>query len=112
VHRSRVEEIPEQFFKMHEAEGTPNSETHISLLEQRGELGLYQLEPVTGRRHQLRVHMASLGIPILNDLFYPHAVPVGVADDLDKPLKLLARSLFFIDPLDGSERHFVSQRSL
>ena len=112
VHRSRVEEIPEQFFKMHEAEGTPNSETHISLLEQRGELGLYQLEPVTGRRHQLRVHMASLGIPILNDLFYPHAVPAGVADDLDKPLKLLARSLFFIDPLDGSERHFVSQRSL
>ena len=112
VHRSRVEEIPEQFFKMHEAEGTPNSETHISLLEQRGEFGLYQLEPVTGRRHQLRVHMASLGIPILNDLFYPHAVPVGVADDLDKPLKLLARSLFFIDPLDGRERHFVSQRSL
>ena len=40
------------------------------------------------------------------------AVPVGVADDLDKPLKLLARSLFFIDPLDGRERHFVSQRSL
>ncbi|TWC71802.1 pseudouridine synthase [Herbaspirillum sp. SJZ099] len=112
VHRSRVEEIPGQFFKMHEAPGEPNSETHISLVEPRGELGLYRLEPVTGRRHQLRVHMASLGIPILNDLFYPEAVPVGVADDLDKPLKLLARSLFFIDPLDGSERHFRSERTL
>ncbi|HCT24659.1 MAG TPA: pseudouridine synthase [Stenotrophomonas sp.] len=112
VHRSRVEEIPGQFFKMYEAPGEPNSETHISLAEPRGEQGLYRLEPVTGRRHQLRVHMASLGIPILNDLFYPDAVPVGVADDLDKPLKLLARSLFFIDPLDGSERHFHSERTL
>lgn len=112
VHRSRVEEIPEQFFKMHEVPGTPNSETHISLLERRGDHALYQLEPVTGRRHQLRVHMAALGVPILNDLFYPQAVPVGVADALDKPLKLLARSLFFIDPLDGRERHFVSERQL
>ena len=112
IHRSRVEEIPEQFFKMHEAPGEPNSETYISLLEARGALGLYRLEPVTGRRHQLRVHMASLGIPIVNDLFYPDAVPVGVADELDKPLKLLARSLFFMDPLDGRERHFQSGRTL
>lgn len=112
VHRSRVEEIPEQFFKMYEAEGTPNSETHISLIEARGDLGLYRLEPVTGRRHQLRVHMAALGIPIQNDLFYPNAVPVGVADDFSKPLKLLARSLFFVDPLDGRERFFESARQL
>jgi tRNA pseudouridine32 synthase/23S rRNA pseudouridine746 synthase len=112
VHRSRVEEIPEQFFKMYEAPGEPNSETYISLIEARGALGLYRLEPVTGRRHQLRVHMAALGIPIVNDLFYPDAVPAGVADELDKPLKLLARSLFFMDPLDGRERHFQSGRTL
>lgn len=112
VRRSRIEEIPGQFFKMHEAPGEPNSETYVSLIEARGELGLYRLEPVTGRRHQLRVHMAALGMPIVNDLFYPDAVPVGVADDLDKPLKLLARSLFFMDPLDGSERFFESGRQL
>ncbi|WDZ94431.1 pseudouridine synthase [Herbaspirillum sp. WKF16] len=112
VHRSRVVEMPGQFFRMHEAPGEPNSETHLSLIEARGALGLYRLEPVTGRRHQLRVHMAALGIPIVNDLFYPDAVPAGVADRLDQPLKLLARSLFFIDPLDGSERFFESERQL
>lgn len=112
VRRSRIEEIPGQFFKMHEAPGAPNSETWISLIEPRDDLGLYQLQPVTGRRHQLRVHMAAIGRPIQNDLFYPDAVPVGVADDLARPLKLLARSLFFLDPLDGRERYFQSQRQL
>jgi tRNA pseudouridine32 synthase/23S rRNA pseudouridine746 synthase len=111
VYRSRVVE-DEKFFRMREIEGEPNSETAISLIEAREALGLYKLQPVTGRRHQLRVHMAALGMPLVNDLFYPNAVPAGVADDLDKPLKLLARSLSFIDPLDGSERHFESERSL
>jgi tRNA pseudouridine32 synthase/23S rRNA pseudouridine746 synthase len=112
VHRSRVEEIPGQFFRMHEVDGEPNAESRISLIEARGELGLYRLQPVTGRRHQLRVHMAGLGMPIVNDLFYPQPVPVGVADDLDRPLKLLARSLSFIDPLDQSPRQFDSLRVL
>ncbi|EJN06919.1 pseudouridine synthase [Herbaspirillum sp. YR522] len=112
LHRSRMEEIPGQFFRMHEVDGEPNAETRISLIEPRGQWGLYRLEPVTGRRHQLRVHMAGLGMPIVNDLFYPQPVPVGVADDLDRPLKLLARSLSFIDPLDQSPRHFESRRAL
>ncbi|MFL9925936.1 pseudouridine synthase [Herbaspirillum lusitanum] len=111
VYRSRVVE-DEKFFRMREIEGEPNSETAISLIEAREALGLYKLQPVTGRRHQLRVHMAALGMPLVNDLFYPTSVPAGVADDLDRPLKLLARSLSFIDPLDGSERHFESERSL
>jgi tRNA pseudouridine32 synthase/23S rRNA pseudouridine746 synthase len=111
VHCSRLVDA-DKFFLMREVAGTPNSETHIDLIERRGELGLYRLNPVTGRKHQLRVHMASLGVPILNDQFYPVTVPAGASDNYDAPLKLLARSISFIDPLDGQARHFESQRSL
>ena len=94
-----------------EAPGEANSETVITPLEQRGEHVLYRLEPLTGRKHQLRLHMASLGIPIVNDAFYPDALPCK-GDDLSTPLKLLARSLRFTDPLDGAARHFTSLRQL
>jgi tRNA pseudouridine32 synthase/23S rRNA pseudouridine746 synthase len=99
------------FFRMQEEPGVPNSETIITLREERGELALYELRPITGRKHQLRLHMASLGIPILNDGFYPVALPCK-ADDVSAPLKLLARSLSFIDPLSSKYREFHSQRCL
>ncbi len=101
----------EQFFRMKEVEGEPNSETHIALISQHALLGLYRLQPVTGKMHQLRVHMHALGIPILNDRFYPCALP-SVDDDFSAPLKLLARSLAFDDPCTGKARNFVSQLSL
>lgn len=110
TYRSRmVDGTP--FFRMEEAPGAPNSETVITPLERRGELMLYQLKPITGRKHQLRLHMAALGIPIVNDVFYPDALPCK-ADDVSAPLKLLARSIQFIDPLTGKERQFKSQRTL
>lgn len=110
TYRSRmVDGTP--FFRMREAPGEANSETVITPLEQRGEHVLYRLEPLTGRKHQLRLHMASLGIPIVNDAFYPDALPCK-GDDLSTPLKLLARSLRFTDPLDGAARHFTSLRQL
>jgi tRNA pseudouridine32 synthase/23S rRNA pseudouridine746 synthase len=52
--------------------------------------------------------MASLGIPIVNDAFYPQALPCK-ADDVSSPLKLLSRSVRFIDPLSGETRHFASR---
>ena len=110
IHRSRMVEGG-HFFVMKEIEGEPNSETHINVLEHRSDASLYQLQPVTGKKHQLRVHMASLGIPIMNDIFYPETLPCK-GDDFSAPLKLLARSIAFEDPISGEMREFSSLRSL
>lgn len=101
----------DRFFRMKEEAGEPNSETTISLLRAVDDYALYQLQPVTGKMHQLRVHMNSIGLPILNDGFYPHALPCK-GNDFSSPLKLLARSLAFTDPVTGELRFFESQRHL
>ena len=90
-----------------EEPGEPNAET---LIEHLGD-GLYRLTPRTGRTHQLRVHMASLGLPIDNDPLYPDVVDVA-PDDFSRPMQLLAHSLEFRDPLSGNQRVFVSRRTL
>jgi tRNA pseudouridine32 synthase/23S rRNA pseudouridine746 synthase len=110
TYRSRMVD-GDKFFLMKEAPGEPNSETRIELIEHRADATLYRLFPHTGRKHQLRLHLASLGVPILNDAFYPVAQPVG-PDDLSKPLQLLARAIEFTDPLTGVQRRFTSQRRL
>lgn len=99
------------FFRMEEGAGTPNTETRIEVLERRDELWRYQLFPVTGKKHQLRVHLAALGAGICNDPFYPLLVDKPV-DDFSCPLKLLAEWLSFIDPVTGSHREFHSQLTL
>ena len=101
----------EPFFRMKEVEGTSNSETHIEVLESVGEITRYQLRPLTGRKHQLRIHLAALGIPIINDRLYPDVQP-SAADDFSLPLKLLAKAISFQDPLTGQNRHFTSNREL
>ncbi len=107
---SRIER-DEQFFRVKEVDGEPNAFSRIEVIERRGEHALYRLLPSTGKMHQLRVHMNSLGIPILNDGFYPVALPCK-GDDFSSPLKLLARSLSFTDPVSGDARRFESQRQL
>jgi tRNA pseudouridine32 synthase/23S rRNA pseudouridine746 synthase len=69
------------------------------------------LQPLTGQRHQLRVHMHALGLPLLFDGIYPVLTPEG-ANDFRRPLQLLARTLEFIDPLSGAKRTFDSRRTL
>ncbi len=114
---SHILEMEDAFYKMREAaahEDLPdNSETRIHLLEQRGPWGLYRLEPVTGKRHQLRVHMQGLGLPLLGDQFYP-AVKRGPGEleDFAEPLRLLARGMAFSDPVTGQARSFSSQLEL
>lgn len=98
----------EPFFRMRETDGVANSETRIGVIERAGDLWRYTLEPVTGRKHQLRVHMAALGAPILHDRLYPQLAEIA-ADDHRRPLQLLARSLRFVDPPTGIERRFESR---
>lgn len=55
-----------------------------------------ELEPVTGRSHQLRVHMAALGHPMLGDDLYG-----GPAEKLAERLLLHAKDIGFIHPVSG-----------
>ncbi|MDH4566236.1 pseudouridine synthase [Pseudomonas sp. BN414] len=102
----------EPFFRMQEMEGEPNTRTRLDVLEKNGDLWRYDLSPITGKQHQLRVHLAALGAPICNDGFYPELTDKGGADDYQRPLKLLARSLVFDDPISGESRYFESRLRL
>ena len=75
------------------------------------EVGRYRLTPTTGQTHQLRVHLAGLGIPILGDPLYPSVREVA-ADDFSTPLQLLAQQVAFTDPVSGEQRCITSGRSL
>ncbi|HEV7890107.1 MAG TPA: pseudouridine synthase [Pyrinomonadaceae bacterium] len=108
--RSRIV-AGEPYFRMKEVEGEPNSETRVDLLATRVDVSLYEARPLTGRKHQVRLHLAALGIPILNDSLYPEMLP-DAPEDFSAPLKLLARSVSFRDPLTGRERRFESERKL
>lgn len=110
---SHIEEDRANFFRMVEVDGAANSETHIEQLEARGAWARYRLSPVTGKRHQLRVHMNALGVPMAGDQFYPRVLRgPDDAEDFAEPLRLLARSVSFDDPVTGQARHFVSPRSM
>lgn len=108
--RSRIRKVHGEL-TAYEEPGEPNSETHIEMVERRGDLARYRLRPRTGRTHQLRLHLNSLGAPIVGDNFYPQFRRRDPGDFTD-PLRLLARSLEFDDPLTGETRCFESRRVL
>lgn len=95
-----------------EVDAPPNSESRIDLLEHRDGLGRYRLRPLSGRTHQLRLHMSGLGLPILGDPVYPVVLPEPAPDDFRRPLQLLACAVEFTDPLTGEARRFESRRTL
>lgn len=99
------------FMTQTEVEGFPNALTHIQVLEIKENLAHYKLKPVTGKRHQLRVHMHALGIPIQGDGIYPVLTPEGQID-YDNPLQLLAKSIEWVDPITGKVRRFESRFKL
>jgi tRNA pseudouridine32 synthase / 23S rRNA pseudouridine746 synthase len=105
----------EPFFRVQEVSGRPNAESVIELIGIEDEVARFQLRSLTGKKHQLRVHMAAVGLPIVNDRLYPDNAFVphaDRADDFAKPLKLLAKSVTFTDPVTGEERFFESRRGL
>jgi tRNA pseudouridine32 synthase/23S rRNA pseudouridine746 synthase len=108
--QSRIKEAG-HFMLQQEVAGPVNAITHIDVLEVRGDLARYQLKPVTGQRHQLRVHMLGLGLPLLHDGLYPTLTPEGQLDHAN-PLQLLAKTLEFIDPVSGLAQRLESQRAL
>lgn len=110
LRQSRIREAG-HFMLQQEVAGPVNAITHIDVLEVRGDLARYALKPVTGQRHQLRVHMLALGLPILNDGLYPTLIPEGQVNHAH-PLQLLAHELVFTDPISQQQRHFLSQRQL
>ena len=110
-HRSRLEPA-EQFFRMQEVAGVANSDTVIEVCEQLEDVWRYRLYPVTGRKHQLRVHLAALGAAIINDPLYPQLQAQIADESYQQPLQLLARQISFVDPLTGILRSFKSQLTL
>lgn len=88
-----------------------NSETLIELEARYDDLATYRLTPLTGKTHQLRLHLHGLGIPIVNDPLYPVVRETSV-DDFSRPLQLIASELAFTDPIDQTPRLFVSSRRL
>jgi tRNA pseudouridine32 synthase/23S rRNA pseudouridine746 synthase len=122
------------FMQMEVQAGEPNALTRIELIHRLGplpagwsaarmqsggddspELAHYRLLPLTGRKHQLRMHLSGLGLPIVGDRIYPRLWPEPPLDappDWSCPLQLLARDIAFSDPVTGQARAFSSRRRL
>jgi tRNA pseudouridine32 synthase/23S rRNA pseudouridine746 synthase len=115
VHRSRLVKS-QPFFLMQEqneedGKHKANTETHIRIIQQGKSYSHYHLKPITGKQHQLRVHLAALGIPIVNDSFYP-TLKNPAHNDFSRPLQLLAKHLRFNDPITNETLSISSQRQL
>ena len=108
--KNRLSESKPRFL-MQVAEGEPNSHSLIRCLAQSGDKALFELNPITGKTHQLRLHMTTLGWPILNDMFYPTLQPKA-PDNYSMPLQLLAKELRFIDPVTQQPRVFTNDTDL
>lgn len=112
MHLSSHLEPARHFMQMRQTDtGTPNAHTTIELLETAGNLARYRLKPTTGLRHQLRVHMVALGLPLVGDRIYPDLKP-HLPEDTSNPLRLLAQGLAFTDPYSGEALAFQSTLSL
>jgi predicted sulfurtransferase/23S rRNA-/tRNA-specific pseudouridylate synthase len=102
----------EKFMQMTAIAGEANAQTQIEIIERQGDIARYALRPRTGQKHQLRMHMAALGIAIVNDRIYPTLQPFTEMVDYSTPLQLLAKSIAFTDPMTGVMHHFESAQRL
>ncbi|MDT8282794.1 MAG: pseudouridine synthase [Gammaproteobacteria bacterium] len=108
--KNRIEKSKRSFL-MEVVEGKPNSHSVIRCLQQSTDKALFELNPITGKKHQLRLHMQTLGWPLLHDKYYPTLQPETI-DVYASPLQLLAKELRFIDPVTQLPRIFNSNTDL
>lgn len=101
----------EPWFRMKTAPGRVNARSAINLVEVKGKMARFTLNPLTGKTHQLRIHMSGLGFGIQNDRYYPE-LEAEREDNFETPLQLVAQMLQFKDPLTGRNREFASEREL
>ncbi len=101
----------EPWFRMKSVDGKPNARTNISLVGVRKNKALFELSPITGKKHQLRLHLSNLGFPILNDRYYPNLLPKKELD-FTAPLQLLAKKIQFYDPISSRTVTYESERRL
>lgn len=101
----------EPWFRMKTRTGTINARSRIRLLEIDTAQARFQLSPLTGKKHQLRIHMSGLGFTIVNDRYYPTLLPETPCN-FSHPLQLLSQKIEFRDPITGQEMSFTSPRQL
>lgn len=98
-------------FRIQTGVGSVNAKSRIQLVDTQNGKSYFHLYPQTGKKHQLRHHMASIEFQIENDKYYPELQDES-PDNYEKPLQLLAKELRFKDPISGEVRHFVSRMKL
>lgn len=108
--RGRIEKGT-PFFRMRETSGPVNAETVFTLTNTHGDQARYRVTPITGKKHQIRLHMCRVAQGIVNDRFYPTLQPEG-EPDFNTPLKLISRRISFTDPLLKKSRDFTTPRPL
>lgn len=91
--------------------GKPNAATKISSLALDQNRMLFRLEPLTGKQHQLRLHMCHIGHPVVNDPFYP-ALQEKKKEGFLEPLQLLAYAVEFTDPVTNERISACSRMAL
>jgi tRNA pseudouridine32 synthase/23S rRNA pseudouridine746 synthase len=111
---NRIVEAEPRFRRKVSEEGEVNARSWAQLLsyDALNQAALFSLKPITGKTHQLRVHMAHVGMPLVNDPYYPVLQPKAQALAFEKPLQLLAKTIAFNDPVSGEAFSFESGRSL
>lgn len=86
------------------AAGSRDAVTHFETLEEFASTTLLQLRLETGRTHQIRVHLAGIGLPVCGDVEYGEAGALGLERQF-----LHASQLAFQHPVTGDAMHFESQ---
>jgi len=102
----------EPWYRQQQVAGAPNARSRIRLLDTNDAHACFALEPITGKTHQLRLHLGLIGSQIVNDQLYPKLLPRPATPDYSKPLQLLAKSLAFTDPVTGKPMRFESALQL